>query len=474
MKFIPKFADARASLIRTNDELAFLPAALEIVEAPAPPLAGALSYTIIALFCISLVWASFGRVDVIASATGKIVPSGGVKVIQPFQTEVVRAIHVVDGQIVKAGETLIELDPTIDNAERKHIASDLVTARLDVARLTAALGKSLQPAASFQAPPEATGAQIAAQRAWLEHQLAEHRAKLNVLDDQKAQKQAELDTINANVDKLSAILPIIQQRLDIKQVLYSREAGSKVNYLEMLQGFVEAQHELLVQKSRIHEAEAALGAITQTRNQADAEFERTLSSDLVEAQRKVAGLTEDLIKAEQHAQLQFLKSPVDGTVQQLSVHTIGGIVTPAQALLVIVPASSKLEIEANVSNQDIGFVHVGQQAAIKVDTFNFTKYGLLHGHVTNLSKDAVLHDVPNNGTDPDRSSQSEKSEPKGKDLVYTATVALDHTSMQVDENLVDLMPGMAVTVEIKTGSRRIISYLLSPLTRRSQEAMRER
>jgi hemolysin D len=182
-----------------------------------------------------------------------------------------------------------------------------------------------------------------------------------------------------------------------------------------------------------------------------------------------------VIKAEQRTKLQVLTAPVDGVVQQLAVHTIGGVVTPGQALLAVVPLDSHLEIEAMVSNRDIGFVHAGQAAEVKVDTFSFTRYGLLHGEVLNVSQDAITRDKPNsNSNDKTPGSETASSEPKGQEMNYAARVSLERTQMQVEEKLVNLTPGMAVTVEIKTGSRRIISYLMSPLLRYKQESLRER
>ncbi|MGA7611188.1 MAG: HlyD family efflux transporter periplasmic adaptor subunit, partial [Xanthobacteraceae bacterium] len=166
---------------------------------------------------------------------------------------------------------------------------------------------------------------------------------------------------------------------------------------------------------------------------------------------------------------------VDGVVQQLAIHTVGGVVTPAQALLVIVPSDSRLEIEAMVSNRDIGFVHPGQQAEIKVDTFNFTHYGLLHGEVLSVSQDAVIRDRPQDHSNDRRlGAQEESSEPQGQELNYSAGISLDRTQMRIEDRMVNLSPGMAVTVEIKTGSRRILSYLLSPLLRYQQEILHER
>jgi hemolysin D len=162
-------------------------------------------------------------------------------------------------------------------------------------------------------------------------------------------------------------------------------------------------------------------------------------------------------------------------VQQLAVHTVGGVVTPAQSLLVVVPADSGLEIEAMLKNRDVGFVHVGQAVAIKIDTFDFTRYGLLHGRVISLSGDAIVRDNAQSRDDGRNLPGSDVgSAAREQELVYAARISLNHTQMQVDENLVNLSPGMAVTVEIKTGSRSVISYLLSPVFRYRQESLRER
>ena len=460
---------------RKKDELAFLPAALEIVETPPSPVGRAIAATIMALFILALLWATIGHVDIVASASGKVVPSGRVKLIQPFETGVIRAIQVYDGQRVKAGDVLIELDPTITVAEQGHIRSDLIAAQLDVARLRAALSDNKNPQSQFHPPAGANDTLIAMQRQFLTRQTEEYRAKVSSLDRQRAQKEAERDTIAATISKLEADEPIIRQRVEIRKNLADRELGSKLTYLEILQLLTENQKDTAIQQSRLDEANAALAAVIETRAQAVAEFHRTLFGDLAEAERKAAGLAGDLVRAEQRTKLQVLTAPVDGIVQQLSVHTVGGVVTPAQQLAVVVPSDSMLEVEAMISNRDIGFVHTGQEAQVKVDTFNFTRYGLLHGRVLNVSPDAIVRDTQTDKTkDHSTDSGSTSSEPKDQQLNYVARVSLDQTNIAVEDTLASLSPGMAVTVEIKTGSRRIISYLLSPLLKYQQEALRER
>jgi hemolysin D len=377
--------------------------------------------------------------------------------------------------MVNAGERLIELDPTMNDAESKHYQTDLVAAELDVARLKAELADG-DALANFKPPPAATPGQVAIQHQFLLNQVAEQLDRLAVLDRQRQQKQAEHETIAAMIEKLEASLPILQQRLEIRKVLFEHATGSKANYLELLQPFVEEQHELQVQKRHAAETAAAVAALDEQRKQTVEEFRRTRYSELIEAERKARGLSEDLIRALHRAALQVLTAPVDGTVQQLAVHTIGGVVTPAQTLLVLVPSDSHLEIEAMVLNRDIGFVAPDQKAEIKIDTFNFTRYGLLHGRVLSVSHDAIVHERRDDASRGRRAGTEEDdtSEPRGQELVYAARIALDRAHIDIEGKSVPLSPGMAVTVEIQTGSRRIISYLLSPLARYRQDVLRER
>jgi hemolysin D len=456
-------------------ETAFLPAALEVVETPPSPIGRAVGLTIILLFCVALGWASLGKVDVVATAPGKIVVNGRTKVIQPAETGVVRAIHVRDGTTVKAGDVLIELDPTISSAELDHVKSDLTAVELDIARLRAAIAADVNPIADFTPPAGASQRLVEMHRQFLASQKAEHAAKLAEIDRQLAQKDAERETIAATIAKFNATIPLLQERVDVRKYLYDKAIGTKIIYLTEFQDLVGQQHDVLVQQSRLHEAEAAVAGLAQAKFKVEAEYRRTLYDDLAKAEQRAAGLAQDVIKGEQKAKQRILTAPVDGVVQQLAVHTIGGIVTPAQTLAALVPLDSNLEIEAMVLNRDIGFVVPGQSAAIKIDTFNFTRYGLLDGRVLSISRDAITRDRrEDRARDQPAGAESASSEPKGQELVYAARVSLDRSVMEVEGRPVQLSPGMAVTVEIKTGSRRIISYLLSPLMRYNQEVLRER
>ena len=461
-------------------EIEFLPAALEIVETPPAPAARIIGRLLIAFFCIALLWSIFGTVDIIATAQGKIVSTGRTKTIQPFETGVVRAIHVHDGQSVKTGDVLVEIDSTINEAERDRLQKEYIEAGLNVARLSAALAllddPTADPTSKFTPPEGATPAQVETQKTFLINQTQEITAKLSGLDQQIAQQEGNQASVQAEIEKLEQSMPFLQKRADAEDYLAKRGYGSKIENLKTQQDLIEHRKDLDVQKGKLAEAEGAVASLEQQRKQAEAEWKRTNLNELTEDEQKASSLQEQLVQAAEKYNLQTLTSPVDGTVQQLAIHTEGGVVTPAEALMSVVPSGDHLEIEAMVSNRDIGFVHEGQAAAVKIDTFDYTRYGLLHGKVVSVSQDAILRDNPTGKTDEKdhKDEERDSSEPQGQQLVYSARIFLDQMQMQIDDRRVSLEPGMAATVEIKTGKRHIVSYLLSPIQKHLHEAIQER
>jgi hemolysin D len=456
----------------------FLPAALEILETPASPVGRAIGATVILFFALVVVWAIFGHVDIIATAAGKIVPTGRTKTIQPLEAGIVSAISVQDGDHVVAGQVLIELDRKVTQAERKHVAEDLIASELDVARLATLrdnFATGVMPA-ELKAPAGASEADVARTRASMRAQAGEQLAKLASIVRQIEQKQAESQSIVATIAKIDASLPLVEEEASVRRKAMAIEYGNRIAYLDAQTKLVEQQNERIVQEHKIVEVTAARQALEQQIEQTRSAYEHQVLNDLADAAKKVAGFSQDLIKAEEKTSEQILRSPIDGTVQQLAIHTVGGVVTPAQQLMVIVPGDSHLEAEAMISNRDIGFVSAGQPAEVKIDTFNFTRYGLLHGTVVSVSQDAIVRDKPNakQGDPKSGGALSESSEPEGQELLYSTRVSLEETRMQVEDKMVNLAPGMAVTVEIKTGTRRLIEYLMSPLLRYKQESLRER
>ncbi len=461
------------SFNQNDPEIEFYPAALEILETPPSPLGRAISAVIISFFLLALAWACIGTVDIIATAQGKIIPTGRTKIIQPLESGVVRSIHVHDGQEVKAGDILIEIDSTINESERDRLHSEYMTAALDTARLKAALSMDNDVESKFTPPEDASESQIATQKSLLTHQLEEIHAKLTGIDRQIAQNEGNLAAVSATINKLTESIPMLEERTKMHKTLSDKGYGSKLDTLTAQQDLVEHVQELNVQKGRLAEATGALESLKEQRKQAQAEYQHNNLDKLADSEQRAASLKEQWLQASQKFRLQTLKSPVDGTVQQLAVHTEGGVVTSAEALMAIVPADSHIEIEAMVSNRDIGFVHEGQEVEVKVDTFNFTRYGLLHGHVISVSQDAIARSKPDDKSSRSVGAENDSSELQGQELVYAARISLEETSMDIDGRMVGLTPGMAVTAEIKTGSRHIISFLLSPLHRHMQQSMRE-
>ncbi|MBI3699140.1 MAG: HlyD family type I secretion periplasmic adaptor subunit [Afipia sp.] len=461
-----------------REEAAFLPAALEIVDTPASPVGRMLAASIAAFLLLAIGWSYFGKIDIVATAHGKVVPVGRVKVIQPLETGVVKAIHVKDGDRVGEGKVLIELDDVAALAERNRVGHDLLRARLDVARLNA-LRAALQTQdgkVEFVAPTGTPTYETARTRAATIAQAAQQAAKIATLDRQIAQKAAEEDSIAALIEKLNAGMPFIEEAAVMREKLMKMEFGNRIAHLEAQLKFSEQTHELIVQKNRAKELVAARQALEWQREQTKSEYENGIMKDLAEAEPKAAQFSEDMIKAQKRLNDLTLRAPIAGTIQQNVLHTIGGVVTPAQQLMLVVPIDSHVEIEVMLDNKDVGFVHEGDLAEVKVDTFNFTKYGLLHGKVVSVSQDAISRDKPSAqvATDRQQNQYGRTSEPPGQELLYATRISLDDTKIQVDDRFAELTPGMAVSAEIKTGQRRIIEYLLSPLLRYKSESLRER
>ncbi|GLH77084.1 HlyD family type I secretion periplasmic adaptor subunit [Bradyrhizobium sp. SSBR45G] len=472
----PISLDARRG--RRNDAREFLPAALEIVETPASRAGRAIAGTIMLFFVIVIGWSIVGHVDIIAAAQGKIVPTGRTKTIQPLEAGVVAAIHVQDGDKVRNGDLLVELDHTVTAAERRRVAQGLMQAKLDVARLSVlrASFADLAELRPLAVPEGASPTDVARTRAALQAQAAEQQSKLASNLQQIAQKRAEAQSIEAAIAKIDATLPFLQETADIRRNAKEIQYGNQIAFIDAQSRLIDQQSERIVQTRRLVEIEAARLALEQQLAQTRSGFERQVLADLTDAEKKAEELTQDLVKAERKIAEQVLRAPIDGTVQQLALHTVGGVVTPAQQLMLIVPADSQLEAEAMISNRDIGFVNVGQSAEIKIDTFNFTRYGLVHGKVLSVSQDSIVREKPADKQNGGKTAgaPSETSEPAGQEFIYSARVSLDEKQMQVEDKMVALAPGMAVTVEIKTGTRRIIEYVMSPLLRYRQESLRER
>lgn len=437
-------------------ELAFLPAALEVSETPASPLARATAITIAAFVVLTVAWASIGDLDIVATAPGKVVPSERVKTIQPLETSIVRAVNVSEGQTVKAGDVLVELEVTGGAADVARLRAELNTARLDAARLEALLAPD--PSRAFVAPADMPPGLIAVQQALLASQLKEHQAKLAALEAELAKKQAELITTGTDLARLDAVAVKIKDETDRRQELAGKGFGSQIDRARSEKELADNQGQRAVQKAKQVEVRAGIDSTRGQLNQAHEEYRRDLTAKLAEAKTKAVTSEQELAKASERQRVQSLRAPVDGVVQQIDVHTIGGVVTPAQKLMVVVPKNAVMEVEAKLPNKDIGFVEAGQEAEVKVDSFPFTKYGTLPARVELVSLDAVK----------DEDSQT-------KEFTFPIRVSVTDPFIRLENGKrVPLSPGMTVMVEVKTGTRKPIEYVLAPLKKYGAESGRER
>ncbi|WP_387465670.1 HlyD family type I secretion periplasmic adaptor subunit [Photorhabdus sp. RM323S] len=442
---------------RLAHELQFLPTALELQETPVHPAPRIFIWSIMGFALLALLWACIGKIEVVAVAPGKVVPSGKTKLIQPSETAVVRAIHVNDGQAVKVGELLIELDPTAANADVGRIQSELLAARIDSARSTAmldAINQQQPPASLVGTIANANSEQVLSAQSWLQGQYQEYRSNLELVDAEIRQRSAEIQSAHAQVASLRKTLPITTRLTEDYQRLLTKQYVSQHEYLEKEQTRLDLQRQLSVQQASVLQHTAAQEEARRRRETVIAQNRRAMLDLQQDANQKEAILSQELAKARHQETLTSLKAPVAGTVQQLAVHTVGGVVTEAQPLMVIVPANQPIEVEAMLENKDVGFVHTGQLVTVKVETFNFTKYGTVDGEVLSVSNDAI------------------ENEKRG--LIYSTRIRLKSDHLLVNGQRVALSPGMSITAEIKTDQRRVIDYFLSPLQQHLDESLRER
>jgi HlyD family secretion protein/hemolysin D len=450
----------------------FLAPALEIAETPPSPLGRAITYAIIAIAISGLCWAVIGHVDIVAVASGKIVTQARTKVVEPFETASVKSILVRPGEHVRRGQPLIELEQVTAQAEEGKARQDLVAASLDSVRLRAFVtgaGK-LDPSETYGA----SALQLAEAEARLLSQKAEAEAKLAGLRRDRDEKAAERETLLRTLAKQKSILPIVTERAEIRQKSADTAFGSRFLNLEAQQQLLETKAEVGLTESKIVSAEAAILSIGERIAATDAETHRTALADLAKAQEQMRSAQEALTKAIRKIELSTLRAPIDGTVQQLNVTTVGGIVTPAQQLVSIVPEDESVEIEVALENRDIGFVKAGQAAEIKIEAYPFTRFGLAKGVVSGVDRDAEPVTPASAKSGSKRPSDSTEYLAESERLLYSVRIKLVKGLPAHGEDPLNLLPGMAVKAEILTGRRRIIDYLLSPLSEYRHDGLRER
>ncbi|MEH3158309.1 MAG: HlyD family type I secretion periplasmic adaptor subunit [Sphingomonas taxi] len=436
------------------DDAAFLPAALEVIERPVSPTARLTGRVLMAGVAVLSAWLVFGRTEIIAAATGRIIPLGEVQLVQPAEAGVVRRILVHDGDRVTKGQPLVLLDPTMSTAEAAQAAKAYETAAFAVARTRAVIdaldGKPLR----VEGPAGSDAATVAAQESLARARLADVRAGIAATAAGGAVASADIATARSEVAKLNRSLPLLDQQIAANEQLLAQGYVSKLRVLDMRRQRIAEAGARDAALVAIRRASATAGGAATNTDKARTDARLALYDELVKGESEMRLRREEMVKAQQRSGFQALRAPVTGTVSQLSLHTEGGVVEAAKPIMTVVPSDGKLIAEVKLLNRDAGFVAAGQPVQVKLDAFPFSRYGTVPGHVVSVSPDAV----------PD--------EKLG--LVYVVRVALDRTRIDRGDRTVALVPGMMATADIVTGNRSYLSYLTSPVAEAGGSALRER
>jgi hemolysin D len=465
--------DALQGPQRSTDELAFLPAALQLQQTPVHPAPRLAAGLLILLIAMALLWACLSQVDVVAVATGRIIVEQRTKTLQPLERSVVRRVLVSDGDRVQAGQALVELDPTMAHADRRNVGEQMKSAQSEWLRSRCLLQALQEPQPQPPLAPRLQRESLAwdtvdAASDWradewqaVQDQLATEwrdiQARLARSDAEMRRRRAEMRTGREVMAKLESTLPLVRKREEDLLALVSQGFVANHAGQDRTRERIEMERDLETQRARLQEAEAALAESASGKSAYVAETRHQLAERMAQAALRLQQARQEHAKAVQRERLTVLASPVTGTVQQLAAHTVGGVVTEAQVLMVIVPddvETGDVIAEVVLENKDIGFVRSGQRAEIKLETFLFTRYGTIPARVQQVSADAV------------------NDEQRG--AIFPARLQLGRKTIGVDGKQIRLSPGMNLSAEIKTGHRRVIEYLLSPVQKAGRESLRER
>lgn len=433
-------------------EKEFLPAALAVMETPPSKTARILTYVIVIMFAIFITWSCLGKMDIIATATGKLIPAANIKTIQTLVDSEIEEIYVVEGQYVEKGQNLIKFNQTEVVANIDRIRNEMTALEMANARLAALMMD--EPKENFIYDENISKDLIKIHTDLLKSQLKQYNSQIKVLEGNIERAKKQKETVEADIERLNKILPSMQERLDKKRILADQGLMARLSFMEQEEQLTNVKEERNIQIKKKGEAIQEIHSAEQALDQYQAEFIKQISEEYTVNKEKLISYGHEMTKYQEALKRTLVKAPLSGYVQQLVYHTIGGVIESAKPIMNIVPEDYQLEAEVMILNKDIGFVHPNQEVEVKIDSFPFTKYGTIKGQVRNISGDAIL------------------DEKLG--LVYSSRITLDENKIIADGQEVLLKPGMGVTSEIKTGKRKVIEYLLSPVMKYMNESMRER
>ena len=458
-------------------EREFLPPLLEIQETPPSPVKRWVAGTLIALVVALVIWATVGKVSIVATAPGKFIPDGRLKEIQPLDSSIVRAIDVTEGQRVHKGQLLIELDPTLSSAALKANAQKYGFNRLEQARLVSELNDRKPDFSGLGAPP----ARIRLEERIRLAQEQDYAAKLAEAQATIEEKSAALAAAQASLTKYRELTALAAQQVSSARPLVPIGAISRIDYLKLEEDLVQNRNDGAAEEKTVQEDRAALTGAQKALDQVRRDHRKDLYHDLAAQVADEPALKGDYDKSRKLYALEWLRSPVDGVVQSVNVTTVGQVVTPAQSLVTVVPDGTPLIVEATVSNNDIGYIRVRQPVQVKVDTFPFQQYGTLAGTLVWISADAEDKSALSRDIDT-RTGAMGASQPQGQGserdtnagFVYRVHIRTERAQFLVNGQHRSVESGMTVQADILTGRRRVIEFFLSPVIKYLNEGLRVR
>ena len=451
----------------SSDE--FSPARLDIMEAPSPPIKPAIVCFVVALLSAGFAWAWFGDLAVYVEASGRIQMVGRSKPLEPQRTGTVLTVNAHNGDRVSAGDVLVQLDPTVAQSAVSELASQLTDVRAQIVRWKAALpaihADPVDPETAIVWPDDMPQVARAREQAVLRATLAWLAATLADLQAQRRALEVKEDGLVASISAEQALLATLVEQVGMIGKLQREGWNSQLRLLEVLSAKTEAELALSSLQRDSADTRAAINVIEGQMVSAREELAKTGEQQVATLGRDADSLTQKLVEARQTLSFMTLRAPVAGRVEAATLTTIGQVVKPGQQLMLIVPDTGKLEIEAYVPNDSAGFLREGDPVNIKVLTYLYTNYGMVPGRITRLARNALpllqSNQVQTASLDGSVSPQT-AAEQTGT-LVYPITVVPERDTVMVDGQAMPLTAGMAVSVDVLTERRRLLDYLISPL-----------
>jgi hemolysin D len=439
----------------------FLPAILQLQEEAPSPLPRAVLWTIVALVSALIVWASVGRLDVVAVADGRLVPRSQLRIVQPAEGGVMRELLVKEGERVRAGQVLARMDMRAAEADAATVQNELSTRRLQLRRIDAELaGSRLAPAPE---DPPRLYAQAEAQR---EARALAHEASLAEQRTAVSRARREMQAAAETRTKLAGALPVLEEQERAFEKLARDGYAGKLMVAQRSRERLEAEQDLRAQEHRVEGARGAIEQGERRMAQISAAYRAQLQAERAEAETQFARLAQELEKLSHRQRLAELRAPADGVVKDLATQTPGAVLAPGTVLMTLVPDGEALVAEVWLANQDAGFVASGQSAKLKLASFPFQRYGMLDATVARVSADSSER--------PDGAKAPGADGTRGSAYAYRAQLQPSTQELRLGEARHALLPGMQLTAEIKLAERSVLEYLLSPVQKIASEAGRER